>query len=379
MADVATATADAGTLVPVQEPALVLTDPKAFASFYDAIAMEARGLKANVATKRGRDAIASMAYKVARTKTAIDDAGKKLTEDARSRISTIDAARREIRVRLDALRDEVRAPLNAWEAAEEARLARVDAALNQIRDAARVRVDDTSQTIDERIASLDALVLEEDEFQGDLDRATTDRANALESLRTALQLAQRREAEQAELARLRAAEEARQAEERRLAAEAEARRQEEEARRQEAERQERERAAAEQAERERQEQVQRAAREAEERARRDAEAAARAAQEERERQHQEEVARERRAREEAEAAARREAQRREDEERARQEAAHREQKEAERRAADREHRGAVMRTAKEALMEHAGLDEDAAKKVVLAIASGSVPAVTIRF
>lgn len=38
-----------------------------------------------------------------------------------------------------------------------------------------------------------------------------------------------------------------------------------------------------------------------------------------------------------------------------------------------------MRTAKEALMEHGGLDEDAAKKVVLAIAAGSVPAVTIRF
>lgn len=370
--DVATAPAEAGALVPVHDPALVLTDPKAFAGFYDTIAMEARGLKADVKTKRGRESIARMAYKVARTKTAIDDAGKKLTEDARARIATIDAARREIRTRLDALRDEVRAPLNAWEAAEEARLARVDATLKQIRDAARVTMDDTSKTISERITSLEALVLEEDEFQGDLERATTDRDTAVDTLRTALQQAQRREAEQAELARLRAAEEARQADERRLAAEAEARRQE-------AERQERERAAAERAERERQEQVQRAAREAEEKARRDAEIAAQEAQAERDRQHLEEIARERRAREEAEAAARRETQRREDEERARQEAARREQEESARRAADREHRSAVMRTAKEALMEHGGLDEDAAKKVVLAIAAGSVPAVTIRF
>jgi len=370
--DVAMATAEAGALVPVHEPALVLTDPKAFASFYDTIAMEARGLKADVQTKRGRDAIAKMAYKVARTKTAIDDAGKKLTEDARVRIATVDAARREIRTRLDALRDEVRAQLNAWEAAEEARLARVDATLTRIRDAARVTMQDTSETIGARLVDLDALALDEDGFQGDLERATTDRDNAVDTLRTALQQAQRREAEQAELARLRAAEEARQAEERRLAAEAEARRQE-------AERQERERAAAERAERERQEALARAAQDADERARRESEALAQSAQAERERQHQEELARERRAREEAEAAARREAQRREDEERARQEAAHREQKEAERRAADREHRGAVMRTAKEALMEHAGLDEEAAKKVVLAIAAGSVPAVTIRF
>lgn len=299
--DVAMATADAGALVPVHEPALVLTDPRAFASFYDTIAMEARGLKADVQTRRGRDAIAQRWRQVARTKTAIDDAGKKLTEDARTRIATVDAARR-------AIPDPARCPARRGPRAAErvggsggSRLARVDATLTRIRDAARVTMEDTSETIGARLGELEALALAEDEFQGDRAGATTDRDNAVDTLRTALQQAQRREAEQVELGA---------APGRRgspaggrncgCPRKRKARRMEEEARRQEAERQERERAAAEQSERERQEQVQRAAREAEERARRDAEAAARAAQEERERQHQEEVARERRAREEAE-------------------------------------------------------------------------------
>ena len=50
-----------------------------------------------------------------------------------------------------------------------------------------------------------------------------------------------------------------------------------------------------------------------------------------------------------------------------------------RRQADQEHRGAVMRAAKEALMEHGGIGEGTAKKLVLAIVAGTIPAVTLKF
>ncbi|WP_277750417.1 hypothetical protein [Croceibacterium ferulae] len=40
-------------------------------------------------TAKGRKAIASLAAKVARTKTAIDDAGKKLNEEARAKINAV--------------------------------------------------------------------------------------------------------------------------------------------------------------------------------------------------------------------------------------------------------------------------------------------------
>lgn len=86
------------------------------------IAEEVRSHAPDVSTKRGRDAIAALAYKVARSKTALDDAGKSLNEEARTQINAVDAARRTLREQLDALKAEARAPLDAWEAAETARV-----------------------------------------------------------------------------------------------------------------------------------------------------------------------------------------------------------------------------------------------------------------
>ena len=47
----------------------------------EAIEKEARSLVPDVTTKKGRDAIASMAHKVARSKTYIDNAGKDLVAE----------------------------------------------------------------------------------------------------------------------------------------------------------------------------------------------------------------------------------------------------------------------------------------------------------
>ncbi len=52
--------------------------------------------------------------------------------------------------------------------------------------------------------------------------------------------------------------------------------------------------------------------------------------------------------------------------------------ERQRREADKAHRQSVMTAAKQAIMT-CGVDEDAAKKVVLAIIAGEVPAVTLEF
>jgi colicin import membrane protein len=124
-------------------PVMVLTDAKKFSEFYDAMRRETDALEADVATDKGRKAIASMAYKVARTKTAIDEAGKKLNEEARARINAIDESRREIRKQLDDLKDEVRRPLTEWEEAEASRLERAGAELAKIREMGRVDIGDS--------------------------------------------------------------------------------------------------------------------------------------------------------------------------------------------------------------------------------------------
>ena len=93
----------------------------------EAIEKEARSLVSDVTTKKGRDAIASMAHKVARSKTYIDNAGKDLVAELKALPKQIDESRRVVRERLDALKDEVRRPLTEWEA-EQARIAAEKAA-----------------------------------------------------------------------------------------------------------------------------------------------------------------------------------------------------------------------------------------------------------
>lgn len=85
----------------------------------EAIEKEARSLVPDVTTKKGRDAIASMAHKVARSKTYIDNAGKDLVAELKALPKHIDESRRVVRERLDALKDEVRRPLTEWEAEQE--------------------------------------------------------------------------------------------------------------------------------------------------------------------------------------------------------------------------------------------------------------------
>lgn len=97
----------------------VFTNNDQLAPLIEAIEKEARSLVPDVTTKKGRDAIASMAHKVARSKTYIDNAGKDLVAELKALPKQIDESRRVVRERLDALKDEVRSPLTEWEAEQE--------------------------------------------------------------------------------------------------------------------------------------------------------------------------------------------------------------------------------------------------------------------
>lgn len=210
----------------------------------------------DLTTKKGRDAIKSLAYNVARSKTALDEAGKQLNEEARAQIAVVDAARRKIRDKLDALRDEARKPLDEWEAAEEARVEALKARLDRLANAAPA--EDTSDAIKALITRVEQTAID-DSWAEYLPHAGKAKDATLNRLRAKLVVTEQREAEQAELARLRAEAEAR-AEEDRKRKEAE----EAEARRIEAQKAEAERLA--QIEREKQEAAERAKREAEEKA-----------------------------------------------------------------------------------------------------------------
>ena len=83
---------------------------------------EVRSIVCDVTTAKGRKEIASLAHKVSRSKTALDALGKDLVSDWKTKTKAVDSERKQIRDRLDALRDEVRKPLTDWEEEEKQRI-----------------------------------------------------------------------------------------------------------------------------------------------------------------------------------------------------------------------------------------------------------------
>lgn len=337
-----------------ENPVTVLTDAARYSEFYKRIKAEVSTHVPDLTTKKGRDAIKSLAFRVVRTKTAIDDAGKKLNEDARAQINAVDASRRKIREELDVLAEEVRRPLTEWEDAEIARQKAIQATYQRIQSlVGGITLETDSEAIQQAIDGIAAVELDEAVFQDELNGAAKVKAHGLETLGNYLARAQKNEADQRELARLRAEQEERER----------------------VEREARERAAAELLAKEREE------REAAEQKARE-ERAAQLAREEEQRKAQ--AAIQKAEREKAEAIAKAEAEARavrekaEREERARVAEAERIKREDEARAADRNHRSQVMGEAKGGLIA-LGIDEEPAKRIVLAIVAGEIPHVSLRF
>ncbi|MDY7841827.1 hypothetical protein UXA24_12695 [Aeromonas caviae] len=324
------------------------------------IRKQATSLVPDLSTAKGRKEIASIAFSVAKTKTYLDGFGKELTDKYKEIPKRIDANRKLIRDTLDALKDEVRAPLTQYEAAEEARVAALQSRL------ARLNELGSSASIEIAAADLQVMLNEveqnalDDTWQELLPQATVAKELAAKRLGEALAARQKYEAEQAELEQLRQkqAEQDRIDRERLIAEQAA-----EQARREEENRQRLEREAAQHREQEAQRQAL-AAREREEQARRDVEAAELARQ-------QAEANAARLAEEAAARAAEQERQRIEQEQA-------RKQQEDERRAADMEHRRTINNAILMDLMG-LGIDEGKAINLIKHIASNKIDHLTINY
>ncbi|WP_367298698.1 cell envelope biogenesis protein TolA [Hafnia alvei] len=70
-------------------------------------------------TVKGRRSYISMAANVRSTKTAIDEAGKKLVAEMKKRPALVDASRKKVRDSLDELAVEIRKPVTDWEAEQK--------------------------------------------------------------------------------------------------------------------------------------------------------------------------------------------------------------------------------------------------------------------
>lgn len=365
-------------LIPAGGP-LVATEifkPGGVEALLEKIEREVLAVKTDISTEKGRKAIRSLAYQVARSKTALDEMGKELGAEWAKKKEKVDADRRLARGRMDALAEKVRAPLARWEARETARIAAHEAALAAMIEAPGYGERESSSEIEQRLAYLRAYPARDwQEFE---QRAVDALAGEISRTEGILLRVKAREAEEAERARI-AAEEAEAA-----------------------------RIAAEEAQAERERQIAAAAAEqarveAEERAAAQARAAAEEAEANARRIEAEAAAKLREAEEKAEAETRAAEQRAKDAEAARKKAEadaaqaaadavaaveaerRRVAKEAaeayraeEERFANREHQGRINRKVHTALMQ-LGLADDTARMLILAIVRGEVPHVKVHY
>lgn len=346
--------------VPTKENALaVFSAAQGLDPYLAQIRAEIDGFIPDITTKKGREAIASIAHKVARSKTALDDVGKKLVADLKEVPKLIDAERKRMRDLLDTWKDEVRKPLDDWEDAEAARVAKLQNGIDWFKLRATENADLDSAELKAKLEKVQGFIVGEnwEEFEAEAHRA---KAAAIESLTAQLAKREKFEADQAELAKHRAEAEAREKKDReeriaREAAERATREAEEKNQRErdaEAKRVQDEQAAAERRELDLKLQAEKAEREK-------LEANQRAEQAERD------------SAAKAEAAAQAERQRQADE-KAEQD------RQAALRLADTAHKSKVLKAAKEAFVSM-NISEELAKAIVLKIARGEVPNVTINF
>lgn len=181
----------------------VFTTSGAIDPLLDRVRKEIDAFKPDISTATGRKAVASMAYRVARAKTYLDDAGKRVADQQKEIPKKIDATRKRIRDTLDAWRDEVREPLDKWEAAEAARVGGHKRRLEMLRIRETENSDLDVSELRITIADVEAIELD-DAWEEFVSEAALAKDRALASLRAALVVAEKREAEAAELARLRA-------------------------------------------------------------------------------------------------------------------------------------------------------------------------------
>lgn len=197
-------------VIPQESALTVFTTEGAILPYLEQIKLAVSDQLPITSTKKGRDEIASLAYKVAQSKTYLESVGKKLADEQKEIPKKIDATRRLVKDQLDALRDEVRKPLTDWEF-EQARIeqerqeliAKRQSSIEAIYAMTNFAEDATSEDIQDRLVAVCDLVLDAEFYADRLEEAKTARASVMEALADRLVRRQQFESEQAELAELR--------------------------------------------------------------------------------------------------------------------------------------------------------------------------------
>lgn len=177
----------------------------------EGIEAKVRAIPLDGSTAAGRDQIRSVAYSVTRTKTLLDAEGKALTEGWRESTKRVNDDRKRLTERLTLLADDVRKPLTDFENKDKARVAAHEAALAELTGLLEILKrypNMTAADLAAHLADYESLHAGRD-WEEFTSRAHAARTGVLSTVQEKLAARRQFEADQAELAALRAAEEAR--------------------------------------------------------------------------------------------------------------------------------------------------------------------------
>lgn len=166
------------------------------------ITKKVKEFKPDVSSNKGRKEIASMANKVARSKTLLDELGKKLVSEWKQKAAVVDSSRKKIRDELDELKTLAREPLTKWENEENERVTKLKNKVIFIQDMTKMDISLKVEEIQAKIDSLNSIIIDEtwQEFQAIAQSA---KDSSMELLRVQLNSRIENDRQQAELARLR--------------------------------------------------------------------------------------------------------------------------------------------------------------------------------
>lgn len=164
------------------------------------IKTEARSFVIDATTAKGRKEAVSLAAKVRKSKTFLDTLGKNLTESERDKITKVNAERKIIRDELDELAEEIRKPVTEFEQAEENRIASI-----------RIRITDIEVAC-EGLETLEQMYIKKAELESvDVEsfaefaiEAEDKKTNAINLITQKIETAEKLQAQESELAELRA-------------------------------------------------------------------------------------------------------------------------------------------------------------------------------
>lgn len=175
--------------------------------FFDAVKAEVTGEVPDLKTAKGRARIASLAATVSKSKTAVEKPGRDYLKRLKEMPKVVEAELREFVTKMDNLRDATRQPLTDWEDADQARKDKHVDGIDSMKDMALFGSPPPASVVARVIADLEAIEIN-DAWEEFLAEAAQVKDQILAKLRTLHAERTQYEAEQEELARLRAAAEA---------------------------------------------------------------------------------------------------------------------------------------------------------------------------